>query len=102
VSELYARGDVLIEMLRKKLNERGAKGVMGLMKSFRTIDKDKSGTLSPDEFKLAMKDYKLAFDDGDIEFLFKEFDQDRDSSISQDEFLRIIRVYLDANRSREN
>ena len=81
-------------MMKKKLNERGSKGIMGLMKSFKMIDKDKSNTLSMDEFKQAIKEYKLAFYEGDIEVIFKEFDKDRDSSISQDEFLRVIRVLL--------
>lgn len=84
------RADNLVDMLKKKLNERGVKGIMGLMKSFKQIDKDKSGTLSPDEFKIGMKEYKLAFDDGDLEIIFKEFDKDRDSSISQPEFFRFL------------
>eukprot|EP01022_Parablepharisma_sp_SALTPOND_P017048 TRINITY_DN2640_c0_g1_i1.p2 TRINITY_DN2640_c0_g1~~TRINITY_DN2640_c0_g1_i1.p2 ORF type:complete len:722 (+),score=93.15 TRINITY_DN2640_c0_g1_i1:6000-8165(+) len=94
------RADKLVDMFRKKVNERGAKGIMGLIKCFKDVDKDKSGTLSQDEFKMAMKEYKLGIDDGDLEVIFKEFDKDRDSLISQEEFLRTIRGEMNEYRKR--
>ena len=88
------RAEALIEMLRKKLNERGTKGLFGLLRCFKLIDKDKSNTLTLDEFKQVMKEYKLAFDEQDTEIIFKEFDRDRNAFISQDEFIRALRVPL--------
>lgn len=83
-----------MDTLKKKLNERGPKGIMGLMKNFRQVDKDNSNTLIFEEFKLAMKDYKLPFDGGEFEVLFKEFDKNKDSTIRQDEFIKALRVFI--------
>ena len=82
----------MLETLKKKVNERGAKGIIGMVKSFRVIDTDKSGKISMDEFKQALKNYKLGFDDGDIECVFREFDRNHDSQIDSQEFIRTLKV----------
>lgn len=44
------------------------------------------------EFKKAIKDFRVAIQDKDIDRLFNIFDRDRSGKISYDEFLRAVRV----------
>jgi Ca2+-binding EF-hand superfamily protein len=50
------------------------------------------------EFSKAMTDYMLGFNDAEIAILFKQFDLDRSGLIEYDEFLRVIRGPMNANR----
>jgi len=50
------------------------------------------------EFTKAMQDYMLGFSDQEIGILFKSFDLDRSGLIEYDEFLRVIRGPMNANR----
>ena len=51
----------LLPQLRNKLKARGAKGMIGLARSFRIMDDNNSKTLEPNEFQKAMRDYGLGF-----------------------------------------
>ena len=87
-----ARGNGTVEILRKKLAARGARGILGLGKLFKIIDDDRSGQLDAVEFKKALKEYKLNIDDADIDALYKVFDIDHSGQIHYEEFLRAVRV----------
>lgn len=84
--------DSLLDVFRRKVKERGAKGIIGLGRLFKIMDDNHNHQLELDEFKKAIKDFRLRFDNEDIPLLFKEFDRDRSGSIDYDEFLRTIRV----------
>jgi calcium-binding protein CML len=92
IDPLMFSGKTLLETLKKKVNERGAKGIIGLVKAFKIIDADKSNTISMDEFKQGLKNYKLGFDDADIESVFKEFDRNHDSQLDIQEFIRTLKA----------
>ena len=53
----------LAERLQKKLIARGARGIIGLGKSFRIMDDNNSRSLDVNEFTKAMRDYALGFSD---------------------------------------
>ena len=78
--------------MKKKVNERGAKGLLALVRCFRQMDADGSKKLSSDEFKQGLRNFKLAFDEADVEVLFHALDKDRDSLIDAKEFLSALRV----------
>eukprot|EP00826_Nyctotherus_ovalis_P008157 TRINITY_DN12102_c0_g9_i2.p1 TRINITY_DN12102_c0_g9~~TRINITY_DN12102_c0_g9_i2.p1 ORF type:complete len:472 (-),score=193.05 TRINITY_DN12102_c0_g9_i2:797-2212(-) len=73
---------------------------MNLRKIFHSIDQNGSGKLSVDEFKTAIKELKLTIDSGDLEVIFKHFDGDKDSLISQQEFFNAIRSDMNEKRAK--
>lgn len=93
-------GEALLDKLRKKLKTRGARGIIGLSKQFRIMDDNHSLSLDRFEFTKAMQDYMLGFSENEISRLFGHFDYDRSGLIEYDEFLRMIRGPMNANRKR--
>ncbi len=84
----------MLEVFRKKIIQRGARGIIGLQRSFKIMDDDRSNSLSRSEFEKACKDYKIAMNSDDIGTLFNAFDLNKDGSVQYDEFLRMIRGKL--------
>lgn len=80
-----------MEMFRAKLAGRGARGLLGLAKQFKIFDDDNSKNLDMNEFKKAIKDFRVGLTDSDSEKLFRIFDRDRSGSIDYEEFLRGVR-----------
>lgn len=95
-----ASGEDLIQKLRDKLKTRGARGIIGLAKQFRIMDDNHSLSLDKFEFSKAMGDYMLGFSEGEIMTLFSYMDYDRSGLIEYDEFLRMIRGPMNANRKK--
>jgi len=92
--------DELVERLKTKLASRGARGIIGLGKSFRIMDDNNSRSLDLYEFTKAMKDYMLGFSEKEIQRLFDYFDGDRSGEVDYDEFIRAIRGPMNANRKK--
>ncbi len=90
----------LVEKLRNKLASRGARGMIGLGKSFRIMDDNNSRSLCKREFLKAMKDYMLGFSDQEIQTLFAYFDADRSGEVDYDEFIRQLRGPMNASRKK--
>jgi calcyphosin len=55
------------------------------------MDDDNSKSLNREEFKKAMRDFKVELPDEHLVIVFNAFDLNRDGTIDYDEFLRIIR-----------
>lgn len=90
--------DELVDLLRKKLATRGARGIVGLGRQFRIMDDNHSMSLDKYEFTKAMTDYMLGFSEGEIATLFRTFDFDHSGLIEYNEFLRVIRGPMNAFR----
>jgi hypothetical protein len=88
----------LIDVLRARLNARGARGIIGLGKSFRIMDDNRSRSLDIEEFIKAMRDYGTGLSDREAPTLFLGFDRNRNGSVDYDEFLRFIRGPINARR----
>jgi len=88
-----------LDRLKKKLASRGARGIIGLAKSFRIMDDNHSMSLDKYEFTKAMTDFMLGFSQGEIDTLFRRFDTNRNGLVEYDEFLREIRGPMNAFRS---
>lgn len=53
----------LTQKVALRIKSRGARGIIGLARSFRVIDDNKSHYLDRDEFTKAMRDYRITDDD---------------------------------------
>jgi Ca2+-binding EF-hand superfamily protein len=62
------------------------------------MDDDNSKSLDRNEFRKAIRDFKIEIPDDYIDTIFNAFDLNRDGTIDYDEFLRIIRGDLNPNR----
>lgn len=80
-----------MEVFRKKVTQRGARGLFGLARLFKIMDDDNSKTLSRAEFEKACRDFKTEMSSEDVGAIFYAFDLNRDGYIQYDEFLRVIR-----------
>ena len=81
----------LMERFREKLAKRGSRGIMGLGRSFKIADDDRSGNLCMEEFQKAIHDFRVGFRPEQTSKMFKVFDRDGSGSIDYDEFLRGVR-----------
>lgn len=92
--------DILMDLLRDTLKERGASGIIGIQRKFRIMDDDGDKYLNFAEFKKAIKECNLNFSDIEISQIFSFFDKDKSGSINFDEFITGIRV-SNCNYSQE-
>ena len=51
----------LMDRFREKLAKRGNRGIMGLGRSFKIADDDRSGNLGTEEFQKAIHDFRVGF-----------------------------------------
>jgi Ca2+-binding EF-hand superfamily protein len=77
-----------INKFRAKLASRGARGIMGLKRSFMICDDDNSKSIDINEFIKVCKDYRVGLEDNEVRAMFKAFDLDGAGSIDYEEFLR--------------
>ena len=81
----------MMDRFREKLAKRGNRGIMGLGRSFKIADDDRSGNLGMEEFQKAIHDFRVGFRPEQSAKLFKVFDRDGSGTIDYDEFLRGVR-----------
>lgn len=77
-------------MFRDKLVARGIRGVIGMARSFKIMDDNKSGTLDIQEFWKALCDYRIPISPEECRQLFDLFDINGDGDISYDELMRSV------------
>ncbi|CAG9319479.1 unnamed protein product [Blepharisma stoltei] len=90
----------LFDLLKEKLASRGARGFVGLARQFKIMDDDGSKNLDFNEFKKALKDYRLDLGDEDTRRLFNYIDVDRSGSIDYEEFIHRLRGELNDVRKQ--
>ena len=83
---------------RKELARRGARGVVGILKEFRLMDEDGSGSLSLEEFKKGCGQFGISLAKHEIIRLFNGIDRDRNGVIDYDEFLKVARGFMNGFR----
>ena len=70
-----------MDVFRKKILQRGAKGIIGLQRIFKIMDDDNSKSLCRAEFEKACRDFKIEIPADDIGTVFNAFDINRDGTI---------------------
>merc|ERR1719469_183234 len=88
----------LMDRFREKLAKRGNRGIMGLGRSFKIADDDRSGDLGMEEFQKAIHDFRVGLQPAQSAKLFKVFDRDGSGSINYEEFLRGVRGVMNEFR----
>jgi len=64
------RAKQLAEIFRRKVLQRGARGIIGLQRIFKIMDDDGSKTLSKQEFEKACREFKAEIAPEDVGILF--------------------------------
>jgi Ca2+-binding EF-hand superfamily protein len=80
------------------LGSRGARGFIGMQRQFKIMDDDRSGTIDAQEFRKAIKDFKVDLNDQEIRDVFSFFDRDSSGTIDYDEFVRGVRGPMNSFR----
>lgn len=88
------RRDFLLRSLLTKLVARGAKPTLRicLERAFRKFDRNESGELDYDEFRLAMEENLPGISEDEIQALARDFDVDGDGVVSITEFIQRLSV----------
>ncbi|CAG9332419.1 unnamed protein product [Blepharisma stoltei] len=81
----------LLNELREKLANRGARGFVGLSRQFKIMDDDKSKSLDRNEFVKALRDFRLDVTEENARKLFRYFDVDGTGTIDYEEFVHRLR-----------
>lgn len=83
------RKQFLLSSLLTKLMARGTKPTLRicLERAFGKFDRDHSGALDMEEFRLAMEEHLPGIDENEVQALAREFDADGNGSLSISEFV---------------
>ena len=94
----FIADEELLDRVRQRIKARGARGIVGLGRSFKIMDDDGSQALSSEEFAKALRDYRISKDPLEIQAIFDKFDPDQNGEINYDEFLRGIMGEMNSRR----
>lgn len=86
--------------MRSRIKERGARGIIGIGRSFKIIDDDGSKSLSEDEFAKCLRDYRISESEEEQGAIFRAIDKDGTGTIDYEEFLNMIRGPMNQKRER--
>jgi len=78
--------------------KRSGGGVLGLARNFRIIDKDRSGTLTFPEFKVALTKFQVPLNPDEMRILFDFYDRDKGGTVDFNEFMKGLRSKLSPQR----
>ena len=90
----------LMQGLRDKLANRGARGFIGMARQFKIIDDDNSKCLSLPEFVKALRDFRVNLPEDDARRLFQFMDADRSGEIDYEEFVHRVRGPMNNSRKQ--
>ena len=90
--------EVMLMGLKEVMAKRGAKGIVGLSRKFRTMDDDNNRSLDIGEFTKGMWEMDLNFSAEDIKRLFDYFDNDGSGTIDYEELVCAMRDPLNKRR----
>ena len=82
--------DDVLDKLRRSILSRGARGIVGLRRSFSIVDDDGSRQLNWEQFWKALNDFRIKLDESEGRELFSRFDANRNGAVDFDEFLRTL------------
>ena len=71
----------VLRRFRAQLNARGVRGIVGLGRAFRIMDRDGSGSLTLPEFQIGLNREGFNASDKDVSALFKYIDLDHSGGL---------------------
>lgn len=80
-----------MDKIREQCIARGARGIIGLKRTFKIMDDNRDRKLTKEELKNGLEEYGLSLEDEEIEEIFQTFDIDENGTVIFDEFLRGVR-----------
>jgi len=86
--------DLLIDGLRRRLQQQGLAAHVQLEGIFKEMNTDGTGVLSTSEFRKGLRHFGLLQSDGECDLIFAYFDADRSGGIDFYEFLDALRGQL--------
>jgi Ca2+-binding EF-hand superfamily protein len=92
------QGTELILAFRERILARGARGLIGLARTFKIIDDNDSKSLDWAEFSKALRDFRVDMEEADARTLFGYFDANRDGTVDYEEFLHRVRGPMNETR----
>ena len=88
----------LVDEMKKAMANRGAKGVVGMARRFRSMDDDGNSSLDLMEFMKGMYEMDLDWSRPDMKRVFDYFDVDNSSTIEIEELISQLRDPLNSRR----
>ena len=85
------QNDELVQKLRERLIQRGARGLIGLQRVFKILDDSGDGVLGIQEFWKGLCDFRLKFSEDECRALFEKFDVDESGTVDFDELLMAVK-----------
>jgi len=93
-------GNDVILKIREKIKSRGARGIMGIGRSFRIYDDNGDRHLDIDEMTKAINEMRLGLTDEERRSAIRIADRDGDGYVDYEEFLRLVRGDMNEFRKR--
>lgn len=88
----------LLNRFREGLKKHGARGIHGIGRKFKILDKSGNRTLTADEFAEALQQMDMTCSSQELKEIFAYFDQDGSGSIDYEEFLKHVKGKMDHAR----
>merc|ERR1711937_694772 len=90
--------DIIIEGLRRRVQEKGLDCFMGMEKFFSSMDDNRNGKLEFAEFKDGMQRQNILTSDAECKSIFNHFDTDNSGYMDYYEFLSAMKGKLNDAR----
>jgi len=85
-------------MVKDTLNKRGSMEIRSLGRIFRALDDNRNRKVDKREMAEGLIDFGINLNDDEATLMFGCFDRDQNGQIKFDEFIRVLRGDLSANR----
>ena len=80
----------MFQEIRRRISVRGTRGFIGFQRQLRIMDDDQDRAISYQEFRKAMRDYKIELSEGELEEIFSYLDHQQTGKISIDELIQAV------------
>ena len=92
--------EAILASVKRTLLERGAYGIRGLAKVFKSMDDNGNRLLEPEDFKWGLINYGIHLKEQELRSLIQAFDRNQDGVVNFDEFLTTLKGQINERRLR--
>ena len=92
--------EVVMDIMKLKLNERGVQGICSIARNFRIIDENNSQTIDFNDFKQVCSMFNFGLNDNQLKLVFANFDVENTGEIDYDELIRTLRGEMNEFRQK--